>query len=144
VDYQLRGRMLRDLKKGMKPAEILGESESGMPKLWVAYTALNLRRTHPEWFDDSATYTPLIAEGAESEHFVGFLRARSVAACVPRWSLTLQDNWADSIVNLPPGSWNNLLTSQTLEGGRVEVAALFEHFPVALLTQETKDEDASI
>jgi len=134
VDYDLRRQMLAELEAGMDVEEIVRRMDSGLPKLWVAHNALHLRREHPEWFGGEAAYTPIIAEGAKSDHLVGYCRGDRVAVFVPRWTLKLGGNWSASTVELPPGQWKNILTRETVTGGRVRVQTLFERFPVALLT----------
>jgi (1->4)-alpha-D-glucan 1-alpha-D-glucosylmutase len=144
VGYELRRQMLSDVQAGMAIEEILSRTESGMPKLWVVQSALNLRRKHPEWFGKDASYRPLMAEGSKSEHLIGFLRGYSVAVCVPRWPLKLHGNWAGTTLNLPSGPWKNLLAGTTVSGGRIRAAELFDLFPVALLIRDTEVIDASI
>jgi (1->4)-alpha-D-glucan 1-alpha-D-glucosylmutase len=134
VDYDLRRQMLAEIEAGMDVDEIVRRMDSGLPKLWVAHNALRLRREHPEWFGAEAAYTPVIAEGSKSEHLVGYCRGDHVAVFVPRWTLKLVGNWSASTVELPPGQWKNVLTRETVTGGRVRAQTLFEHFPVALLT----------
>jgi (1->4)-alpha-D-glucan 1-alpha-D-glucosylmutase len=136
VDYEQRRQMLAELQSGIEIEEILRRADSGMPKLWVIHTALCLRRQHAEWFGESAGYTPILAEGSKSEHLVGFLRGDCVATFAPRWTLRLNGNWANTIVDLPDGQWRNLLTRDVIAGGRVRVHTLLERFPVALLTRE--------
>jgi (1->4)-alpha-D-glucan 1-alpha-D-glucosylmutase len=138
VDYKLRRQMLRELDAGMDVEEIVRRMNSGLPKLWVIHSALCLRRDHPEWFGAEAEYTPLIAEGSKSDHFVGFLRGDSVAVLVPRWPLKLGGNWAKTTVELPPGPWKNVLTRDAVTGGRLPVQALLQRFPVALLVREAE------
>jgi (1->4)-alpha-D-glucan 1-alpha-D-glucosylmutase len=145
VGYEQRQQMLAELQTGMEIEEILRRTESGIPKLWVVHTALRLRREQPEWFGEIAGYTPILAEGSKSEHLVGFLRGDCVATFVPRWTLRLNGNWANTVVELPDGQWRNLLTRDMIAGGRVRVHTLFERFPVALLTrQESGEQDASL
>ena len=43
VDYEQRQQMLKELKKGISPEEILRHTDTGLPKLWVTYSALSLR-----------------------------------------------------------------------------------------------------
>lgn len=133
VDYALRRRMLAEIESGIAAAEIVKRMGSGMPKLWVAYKALHLRNEHPEWFGAEAAYTPLYAEGAKKEHVVGYLRGDGVATIVPRWNARLGAGWAATMLELPPGRWQNVLAGTTLDGGRGRLQALFEPFPVALL-----------
>ena len=37
---------------------------------------------------------------------------------------------------LPAGAWKNVLTGETVEGGKRRLAELLREFPVALLTQD--------
>jgi (1->4)-alpha-D-glucan 1-alpha-D-glucosylmutase len=136
VDYELRQKMLNELKGGMTPEEILRRADSGLPKLWVVYTALATRAGHPEWFGADAAYTPLLANGAKSEHMVGYLRGTAVATIVPRWPLKLGESWSGTTVELPQGPWKNILTGDVVAGGRLRLQGLLQRFPVALLTRE--------
>jgi (1->4)-alpha-D-glucan 1-alpha-D-glucosylmutase len=138
VDYDLRSRMLNQLKAGLEPSQIMDEMDSGLPKLWVAHTALQLRREHPEWFGADAEYTPLLAEGAKADHLVAYLRSNSVAVLVPRLPIRLADNWASTTIELPQGRWTNRLTREKNTGGRLRVQNVLDRFPVALLTRETE------
>jgi (1->4)-alpha-D-glucan 1-alpha-D-glucosylmutase len=136
VDYDVRAQLLAELDRSMDVQAITERMESGLPKLWVAHSALCLRREHPEWFGAEAEYTPLIAEGTKSDHLVGYLRGDSVAVFVPRWPMKLSSNWASTTVDLPQGKWKNRLTREAVIGGRLRVQALLQQFPVALLTRE--------
>jgi (1->4)-alpha-D-glucan 1-alpha-D-glucosylmutase len=136
VDYESRVSMLKELNAGMGPEEILKRVESGLPKLWTVHTALALRTRHREWFGAEAEYTPLTAVASKSEHMVGFLRGTRVATIVPRWPVKLGGSWGGTMVDLPPGQWRNLLTGETMDGGRVRVQTLLQKFPVALLEKE--------
>ena len=138
VNYELRREMLDELQRGMNAEEIMRRMDSGLPKLWVANCALHLRREHPEWFGAEAAYTPIIAEGAKREHLVAYRRGDCVAAFAPRWPLKLAGNWAATTVEVPAGKWKNILTGETLMGGRMRVQALLRQFPVALLTREAE------
>jgi (1->4)-alpha-D-glucan 1-alpha-D-glucosylmutase len=136
VNYEERRRLLERLRAGLDPKEIVGDGESGLPKMWLIYIGLCLRREHPEWFGDESPYTPLMAEGARSEYLIGFLRNESVITLAPRWSLKLNGNWAGTVVTLPGSRWKNRLTGEIVSGGRIRVQTLFEQFPVALLEKE--------
>jgi (1->4)-alpha-D-glucan 1-alpha-D-glucosylmutase len=138
VDYELRQSLLNELKAGMAPEDIMRRLDSGLPKLWVVYAALTLRKRHPEWFGAEAGYTPLLASASKSEHVVGFVRGTQVVTLVPRWPVKLGDSWAGATVELPQGQWRNVLTGETVNGGRVRVQTLLHRFPVALLTTESE------
>jgi len=138
VDYELRRRMLEELKRGVEFEEIVRRMDDGLPKLWVVHNALCLRQEHPEWFGATSGYTPVLAEGPKSEHLVAFLRGDHVATIVPRWTLKLGSSWAGTTLQLPPGRWTNRLTGDQVQGSRLRVQTLLERFPVALLTKETE------
>jgi (1->4)-alpha-D-glucan 1-alpha-D-glucosylmutase len=111
----------------------MAAADSGLPKLWLIQRALAIRRRFPDAFGARGEYEPLVAEGRRSEHVVAFLRGGQVATVVPRFPLRLGGNWQSTVVNLPDGAWENLLTGERVRGGAVGVAALLERFPVALL-----------
>jgi (1->4)-alpha-D-glucan 1-alpha-D-glucosylmutase len=135
VDYELRRKMLNELHK-IEVEDIMKRIDEGMPKLWLVYKSLCLRKERPEWFGAASTYTPLIAEGSKGEHAVAFLRADRVAAIAPRLPLKLGGNWGKTTLDLPQGLWKNRLTGDSVTGGRLQVQKLLERFPVALLTRE--------
>jgi (1->4)-alpha-D-glucan 1-alpha-D-glucosylmutase len=137
VDYELRQSMLNEIKDGMAAEEILQRADSGLPKLWIVYRALTLRRRHPEWFSTEAGYTPMVATGSKSEHLVGFFRGATVGTVVPRLPLKLGGSWAGTTIELPKGRWENVLTGDVVEGSRIRVQALLHRFPVALLQKES-------
>ena len=136
VDYETRQAMLTELEADMDVKEIMKRMDSGMPKLWVTHKALNLRREKPIWFGADAAYTPLAVEGTKKDHLVAFLRGDTVATLAPRWNLKLGGAWAGTTVDLPPGHWKNVLTSEQVNGGRLRVQTLLQRFPVALFTRE--------
>ena len=136
VDYETRATLLSQLQAGLSIAEILRGADSGLPKMWVLYRALNLRKQRPEWFGPDAGYTPLAIAGRKADHAIAYLRAASVATIVPRWSLRLADNWSGTTVALPGGSWRNLLTQDLLTGGTLPLQGVLRQFPVALLQKE--------
>ncbi len=136
VDYETRRSMLAELENGMKVEEILKRLDCGLPKLWVIYKSLHLRREKPEWFGAEADYAPLLAEGAKKEHVVAYLRAGCVATVVPRWNVKRGSTWAGTAMALPDGRWRNMLTGDVLRGGRAPVQTLLQRFPVALLARD--------
>jgi (1->4)-alpha-D-glucan 1-alpha-D-glucosylmutase len=136
VDYEVRRGLLHELKEGLRAEEIMRRADSGLPKLWVAHRALTLRREHPEWFGAEAAYEPLRANGAKAAHAVGIVRAGRVAVVVPRWNIRRGDSWAGTTIDIPGGTWRNLLTADSVEGGRLRMQTLLQRFPVALLVLE--------
>jgi (1->4)-alpha-D-glucan 1-alpha-D-glucosylmutase len=63
-----------------------------------------------------------------------------VFTLAPRLPLTLNNQWGETGVRVPPGVWRNRLTGASVEiAGRdrtTPVAELLREFPVALLTKE--------
>ena len=110
--------------------------DSGMPKLWVLYKALHLRREKPEWFGSEAAYVPLSAEGPKQAHLIAFSRGDSVAVLAPRWNVKLGSGFGSTTVELPQGKWTNIFTGETVNGGSMRVQQLFRRFPVALLVRD--------
>ncbi len=142
VDYERRRQLFEEMKgmMGEGAAERITERfDDGMPKLWVIFQALQLRREHPEWFGAEAAYVPVIAEGAKREHVIAYLRGDAVATVVPRLTARLLGAWRDTAIKLPEGTWTNRLTGELVAGGDVAMKALLREFPVALLVKETKD-----
>lgn len=132
VDFELRRRLLGELSGGtLSPEAICARSDEGLPKLWLTYCALHLRRRRPGAFEGD--YTPLHARGAEAGHLLAFLRGGEVITAVPLLRCG-RTTWAATTLPLPTGRWRNVLTGDDLAG---EAAAgdLFARFPVALLEQ---------
>jgi (1->4)-alpha-D-glucan 1-alpha-D-glucosylmutase len=138
VDYELRKSALAEIKRGTSAEEIMKKMDCGLPKLWVTYSALQLRQRRPEWFGPGAAYVPMTVEGSKRDHVIAYLRGDSVATCVPRWSLKLGDNWSTTTVTVPAGEWLNVFTGDRVKAGPVRVQALLQRFPVALLTREAE------
>jgi (1->4)-alpha-D-glucan 1-alpha-D-glucosylmutase len=140
VDYDLRRRLLAELKTGdstgkMTPEAILDRMDDGLPKLWLIHRALQLRRRLPDAFGPQGDYEPLQVSGPRADHAVAFARGGEVAVVVPRLPLRLGGDWQGSTVALPPGSWRNELTAEEVSGGERPVAELLARFPVALLAR---------
>jgi (1->4)-alpha-D-glucan 1-alpha-D-glucosylmutase len=135
VDYEVRRSMLAELQAGMPVEEILKRIDSGMPKLWVIYKALHLRKERPDWFDRNSSYSSLTVDGSKREHLIAYLRGESVAVIVSRWNARLSGNFASTAVQIPKGNWNHLLTGESFEGGSIRAQNLLGRFPVALLVR---------
>jgi (1->4)-alpha-D-glucan 1-alpha-D-glucosylmutase len=140
VDYDWRKQLLNEMRAMMGEnvaARVLGRMDDGMPKMWVIYQALRLRRERPEWFGPKASYTPIEVKGARKDHVVAYLRGDTVATVVPRWTTRISGGWrGDTVLMLPPGTWTNRLTGAAMEGGVITVRTLLREFPVALLVRE--------
>ncbi len=143
VDYESRKAMLAELEAGMSVEEIMSRMDCGMPKLWVVYKALNLRREKPEWFGREAAYSLLPADGPKQAHLIAFSRGDSVAVLAPRWNIKLSGGFGSTTVQLPLGTWSNIFTGEKVKGGRTRAQQLFRRFPVVLLVRDGGP-DASI
>ncbi len=132
VDHAHRAELLASLTGA--PAV----DATGAAKLWTVHQALTLRREQPQTFA-GGTYTPVVAEGPQAHHLVGFARGdgtgEQVIALATRLSVTL-GGWAGTTVPLPAGTWTDRLTG-TVHTGEVELADLFAALPVALLVTTT-------
>jgi (1->4)-alpha-D-glucan 1-alpha-D-glucosylmutase len=132
VDYVLR-RTLLDRLDSANPEEVLGDWESGMPKLWIIRQALRLRRKMPDIFDAGA-YQPLPVKGTKARHAVAFLRGNGAATICPRLFFSLAGDWGNTRIVLPEGDWLNELTGDSHQGGEVMLKDLLKRFPVAFLS----------
>ncbi len=135
VDYPLRKRLL-DALPALTVEDIMERMDEGLPKLWLIWHTLHLRRERPEHFGPSSAYTPLAAEGAKAHHAVAFQRGDSVITVVPRLVMGLDGDWADTTLRIPSGVWRNVLTGEEHQSGAVALSQLLARFPVALLTRE--------
>lgn len=139
VDFALRRQMLAEIKN-LSPEQILTKMEEGLPKLWLIWKTLLLRKHHPEFFSPKSPYRPLYAQGKNSDHVVAFMRGESVVSLTPRFILRLKNDWKDTSLELPKGSWLNSLTGDKVIGGRlIPIQELLHRFPVGLLKSEQKN-----
>ncbi|MGD6742537.1 malto-oligosyltrehalose synthase [Streptomyces sp. BH106] len=122
------------------PAHLTPKKHS--TKAELTRCALRLRRTHPDWFGDTATYEPLHAEGPGQAHCVAYARAGRVIVATTRLSLRLTDTggWRTTHLPLPEGEWIELLGPERRFSGHARVAELFEHLPVALLVRRRREQ----
>jgi (1->4)-alpha-D-glucan 1-alpha-D-glucosylmutase len=135
VDYELRRALLKEAH-ALTLQQIIQRIDEGLPKLWTIHRGLTLRHRHPERFGETAAYAPILATGKKSEHAVAFLRGDSIATVVPRWTMSLNNDWSDTKIMIPEGRWHNHLTDEPLLGGAHLLSHLLAEFPVALLSKE--------
>ncbi len=159
VDFEKRIRalaQLRALEAERGPAmirELLDRWEDGHIKLFLVERGLHFRKKHARLFQDGE-YIPLKAAGQKGENVCAFLRnaGKSWALiAVPRFTTRLTNGvsaplgksaWGSSALPLEdrvPRVWKNTLTGETVSAtaarhqASLPLAALFSHFPVALL-----------
>ncbi|MFA6916792.1 MAG: malto-oligosyltrehalose synthase [Parachlamydiales bacterium] len=132
VDFELRQNLLSELKN-LSVEQVLAKMDSGLPKLWLIKKVLHFRKENPDLFNAKGTYKPLWAKGKNADHVVSYMRGDSAVVITPRLVLQLNDEWGDTSLDLPTGSWHSVLTGDKFQGGIVTLQELLQHFPVALL-----------
>jgi (1->4)-alpha-D-glucan 1-alpha-D-glucosylmutase len=128
VDFGARRRLL-DEAGPMTAADAWRRAGEGIAKLWLLRRVLALRTRRPELF--AGSYLPLAVEGSCGDRVVAFLRDGSLAVVAPRLVAGLS-SWGDAALQLPEGSWHDVLQDRQVHG-RVSLAELLATFPVALL-----------
>jgi (1->4)-alpha-D-glucan 1-alpha-D-glucosylmutase len=133
VDHHHLDALLSEIREA-SVSDVLARADDGSPKLWLIGRLLDERRIDPALFGTSS-YIRLAAFGTKARHAVAFVRDRLVVV-VPRLVVELGGDWADTTVDLPAGSWRNVLTGEVQEGGPgIPVAELTRQFPVAVLAR---------
>lgn len=136
VDLAQRRTRLARLDAGGSPDDLDDE------KLLVTSRALRLRRERPAVFRGPGTrYWPL---ATSSGNAFGFGRGApddatpSVVAVVTvrQAELDRHGGWGEHVAQLPGGSWTDVLTSRTMDGGSRPLGDLLTGLPVALLRRE--------
>lgn len=105
-------------------------------KLLLTREALTLRRRLP----DGLPYVPLAADGEAAGHAFCFARGDRAIAVATRLPVRLarRGGWGATMLTLPPGRWRDLLTGRRYTG-RIPLAHLLSHYPVALLEREVEE-----
>ncbi|GIH90001.1 malto-oligosyltrehalose synthase [Planobispora siamensis] len=122
VDFELRREMLSRARSG----EGMSWDEE---KLLLTREALNLRRR----IDPDAPYVPIEAD----PHVIAFARGEQAVAVATRLPVGLErlGGWGGRTLTLPHGRWRDLLCGVE-HTGRIPLAHLLSHHPVALLERE--------
>jgi (1->4)-alpha-D-glucan 1-alpha-D-glucosylmutase len=135
VDFALRRALLEQITRGETPVlPALGEDDLGLHKLLVIARTLAIRKAHPEWFDGTAAYAPLLVDGPDAERVVAYRRGDAVVV-VPRLIARLEGSPPSACITLPPGEWQPALGEGVAVRGPVEATTLFRTFPVGLLVR---------
>ena len=135
VDFALRRRLL-DALADLSPEQLLERMDEGLPKLWLTRQALHVRLRYPRSFGREGSYRPLYAHGPKADHVVAFVRGSDVLVVAPRFVTRLDDDWADTKLELPQGPWHDVLTAAATPGGPAPLAELLRRFPVGLFVRE--------
>jgi (1->4)-alpha-D-glucan 1-alpha-D-glucosylmutase len=127
VDFGARRAALDAISAGAQPPI----DETGAAKLLVTTRALRLRRDRADLFTG---YEPVYATGPAAEHVLAFDRGGAITVAT-RLPVGLADGggWGDTHITVPEGRYVDHVSGRTVEGGRVGLAALLVHYPVALL-----------
>jgi (1->4)-alpha-D-glucan 1-alpha-D-glucosylmutase len=130
VDYPKRLELLERIDGGWLP----DLDDDGAVKLLVTSRALRLRRDRPELFTG---YRPLVGTGVAAEHLFAFDRGGvvTVATRLPV-GFAAAGGWRDTALELPAGSWTDVLSARAVPGGQTVVGDLLDRYPVALLTRD--------
>ena len=138
VDHDLRRRLLDELDGVTGPEDVLARTSEGLPKLWLLRRLLELRHRLADAFGPDGDYEPVLATGPASDHVVAHVRGGRVAVVVPRLSTVMERSggWRATTVDLPDGRWKNVF-DDVAHTGTVEVDALMERFPVAVLERSS-------
>ncbi len=125
VDFAERRRLLTATGQHAPPVD-----RAGAAKLHLVARLLRLRRDAPELFLATSSYTPLDA----GDRAVAFVRGDRVVTVAPIRALAVErDGWSEDSVELPSGTWQDVLTGRERTGGVLRLADLFDDFPVAVL-----------
>lgn len=135
VDFELRRRRLSELE-GMRPEQVMAEMDKGLPKLYVIWRTLQLRKARPELFAPGAGYQPLAVEGGQKDKAGAYLRGEGAAVVFPRRVLSFSGDWQETRVELPEGRWQNIFDQEITDVGRVFLENLLARLPVALLVKQ--------
>ncbi|MFD3446259.1 malto-oligosyltrehalose synthase [Microbacteriaceae bacterium 4G12] len=129
VDFTARRAALDAISAGAQPPI----DETGAAKLLVTARALRLRRERTDLFTG---YEPVYATGPAAEHALAFDRGGAITVAT-RLPVGLADGggWGDTHITVPEGRYVDHVGGRTVEGGRVGLAALLAHYPVALLAR---------
>lgn len=132
VDFESRKRLLAEMKN-LSAEEAWSRRQEGVPKMWLIQRVLNYRRLQPDLF--SADYQVLPLQSDLVERIVVFARGEKLIVIVPRFTLKLNEDLPDAVLELPTGNWRNEFTNQKFSGS-VSISRLRGQFPVALLLKE--------
>ena len=133
VDFDERRFLLDELDSGWLPQV----DPRGAAKLLVVSRALRLRRDRRDGF---TSYTPLRGTGLAGDSVVAFSRGQVITVGT-RLPVRLErgGGWTDTTLPLPPGTWTDVLTGTSHQGGGTAGAALralLTRYPVALLARD--------
>ena len=104
-------------------------------KLFTIRRVLGLRRRAPQLFDGA--YRPLRARGPHADRVFAFARGDDLVCVVPRLGA---DGFRETSLDLPAGTWRDVLSDTVHSGGTQDVTVLWSALPIALLVSDTARE----
>jgi (1->4)-alpha-D-glucan 1-alpha-D-glucosylmutase len=138
VDFSLRRDLLKNLTSDAANStgfakDLMSSWPDGRIKLYVTWTALQLRRQNPGLFM-GGDYVPIGAHGPLADHVIAFARryqerwalfvtTRFYRHLVQPGQLPVGTMWNDTMLELPAGcptTWQNILTNEPAEGASLE------------------------
>jgi len=159
VDFQLRKRMLADIKEKARAGtaqlvdELLERKEDGKIKLFLVHRLLLARRQNQKLFQEGS-YLPLHPTGPFQEHIISFARVHEThwaLVVAPRFFSTILQKgeeplgerfWQNTHIPLPkegPKYWHNPITDERLEIDAVlPIGKVLQQFPAGLLINEER------
>jgi (1->4)-alpha-D-glucan 1-alpha-D-glucosylmutase len=156
VDFEQRRTYLSAIREQVKTdilgliEELLKHKTDGRIKLFLTAQLLQARTNYVSLFQDG-DYLPLEVQGTYANHIIAFARRegnQTAIAIAPRFLTSLiqpgenplgESVWQDTHLQLPPGTWKNVITQQPLQPTEtLSIATALAHFPVALLVSTTE------
>ncbi len=130
VDYAQRAAALN----GSNPSEMLTHWQDGRIKQYVIATLLKHRAAHPALYAQGS-YTPL-SEGMNDSRYIGFERSFADERLIVIVPIRASIDQADMVteIELPANSYRNLLTGETVQGGKMKLADLNKKFGCVVLS----------
>ena len=139
VDFVRNLELLKQLA-GRSCREIMNDMQHGLPKLFVIKTLLALRNRVPA-FNEPDSYQAMEVSGSHHSDIIAFMRGASVITIVPRHHFSRKNRWDATRINIPPGRWQNVFTSQIVDCGTNKIRDLLKEFPVAVLVDLDQTEE---
>lgn len=129
VDLAARREKLRTINDATASAVV---GDLGAMKLLTIRRVLGLRRKHPQRF--AGAYKALDATGPHAHRVFAFFRGSDLVTLTPRLTVRAE-GWRDTNVELPDGTWIDVVSDQQYSGGKRTLAELWRAFPISLLTR---------
>lgn len=134
INLQSHYQLFKEMKL-LTIDDVMMRMDQGLPKLWLIYKTLALRKKHPELFNGTE-YTSLMLQGEKPQHGVAFLRKDAVLTFTQRLVVSLKEHWGKTYLNIPAGNWLNILTEERFTGGKIMITDIIKKFPVAIFVKE--------